>query len=338
MNATHPNTTSAVMKEFPPFLGYGRPVSTKPRAGTSLAVVSHSNPNPLSRTVPAEREATDTALASGKLDNIAASELAIQQQLACMLQSSIFIHSDRLSRFLRFIVGHVICGNQNYLKEYVIGSEVYDRRPPYHPSQDSIVRTEARRLRGKLKEYYETEGKDDPVYIYLRPGSYIPAFRYNATLMGTHGTANIHDPLLSARTSVIRIGILPFRDISETPLSSGYARGIPDELTYALMRNAGCRVISPTSMAYFKSQEHDVAATMSRAGVQIAIEGCVKAQGNQIRITTRIVDAAGFQLWTKRFDAAADSQTVFITEEEIAAALSAGLDALFGAWQHSNSA
>ena len=30
-------------------------------------------------------------------------------------------------------------------------AEVYDRKPPYHPSQDSIVRTEARRLRTKLK-------------------------------------------------------------------------------------------------------------------------------------------------------------------------------------------
>ena len=42
---------------------------------------------------------------------------------------------------------------RDVLKEYVIGTEVYDRKPPYHPSQDSIVRTEARRLRAKLKEY-----------------------------------------------------------------------------------------------------------------------------------------------------------------------------------------
>ena len=43
--------------------------------------------------------------------------------------------------------------------------------------QDSIVRTEARRLRKKLKEYYEHEGKDDPVLIYFRLGSYAPVFR-----------------------------------------------------------------------------------------------------------------------------------------------------------------
>ena len=51
------------------------------------------------------------------------------------------------------------------LKEYLIGTEVYDRQPSYHPSEDSIARSAARRLRSKLKEYYESVGKDDPVYL-----------------------------------------------------------------------------------------------------------------------------------------------------------------------------
>ena len=63
------------------------------------------------------------------------------------------------------------------LKEYLIGTEVYDRKPPYHPSVDSIVRSEARRLRNKLKQYYESVGKDDSVFIYYRPGGYAPVFR-----------------------------------------------------------------------------------------------------------------------------------------------------------------
>jgi len=63
------------------------------------------------------------------------------------------------------------------LKEYLIGTEVYERRPPYHPNVDSIVRSEARRLRIKLKQYYESNGRNDSVFIYYRPGSYVPAFR-----------------------------------------------------------------------------------------------------------------------------------------------------------------
>ena len=88
---------------------------------------------------------------------------------------------NELARFLRFTVHTAIAGRGDSLKEYLIGIEVYDRKPPYHPSQDSIVRTEARRLRSKLKEYYETEGRTDPVFIYFRPGTYPPVFRRNET-------------------------------------------------------------------------------------------------------------------------------------------------------------
>jgi hypothetical protein len=86
------------------------------------------------------------------------------------LESSIFIQSDRLGRFLRYTVEMTLAGVAETLKEYLIGTEVYDRKPPYHPSVDSIVRSEARRLRSKLKEYYESEGRNDSIFIYYRPG------------------------------------------------------------------------------------------------------------------------------------------------------------------------
>jgi hypothetical protein len=102
---------------------------------------------------------------------------AIRGQLLRILDSPVFVHSHRLSRFLRFTVETTLAGQADILKEYVIGTEVYDRRPPYHPSADSIVRSEARRLRNKLKQYYESAGKDDSVFIYYRPGGYVPVFR-----------------------------------------------------------------------------------------------------------------------------------------------------------------
>jgi TolB-like protein len=273
-------------------------------------------------------EAARTTLSLDGLENLAASAPAIRQQLRQMLQSSIFVQSDRLSRFLQFIVEHVLGGDQNSLKEYVIGSEVYDRKPPYHPSQDSIVRTEARRLRGKLKEYYETVGKDDPIYIYLRLGSYVPVLQCKDALVGSQNTADIHDCRPSANASATTIAILPFHDITESALSSAYARGIPDELAFTLRQTGGCRVISLASTAHFSAHGHDVAAVMSKAGAKFAYEGSVQEEANHIRVTAAIVDAAGFQLWTKRFDTMANSQTFFVAEEQIASALSTGLDAI----------
>jgi hypothetical protein len=101
----------------------------------------------------------------------------VREEVERILGTPIFAQSDRLARFLRFTVDHALAGKSAALKEYLIGTEVYDRRPPYHPSVDSIVRSEARRLRNKLRQYYESVGKDDPVFIYYRTGSYAPAFR-----------------------------------------------------------------------------------------------------------------------------------------------------------------
>jgi serine/threonine-protein kinase len=54
--------------------------------------------------------------------------------------------------------------------------EVFDRTADYDPNVDAIVRVEAHRLRAKLKAYYEAAS--DPVLIALRPGSYVPIFRW----------------------------------------------------------------------------------------------------------------------------------------------------------------
>ncbi|MGC2404551.1 MAG: hypothetical protein WA510_32470, partial [Acidobacteriaceae bacterium] len=118
------------------------------------------------------------------------SEQEVRAELDRLLQSTLFLQSDRLGRFLRFAIENALAGNTDLLKEYVIGTEVYDRKPPYHPSQDSIVRTEARRLRAKLKEYYESEGKQNPVFIYFRPGTYVPLFRRNETLAGLNSNGS----------------------------------------------------------------------------------------------------------------------------------------------------
>ena len=123
-------------------------------------------------------------------DEMQIDQQAIREELARVLDSPLFAQSDRLARFLRFTVETTLAGEGATLKEYLIGTEVYDRKPPYHPSVDSIVRSEARRLRNKLRQYYESAGYDDPVFIYYRTGSYVPAFRYQRAENRTWPPAN----------------------------------------------------------------------------------------------------------------------------------------------------
>jgi Tol biopolymer transport system component len=102
---------------------------------------------------------------------------AARRQLERVLASPGFLRNERMSRFLRFLIERNLEGSDNQLKESVIAVEVFGRKPDHDPSRDSIVRTEAGRLRARLAEYYLTEGKDDRVVIELPKGGYTPTFR-----------------------------------------------------------------------------------------------------------------------------------------------------------------
>jgi tetratricopeptide (TPR) repeat protein len=58
-----------------------------------------------------------------------------------------------------------------------------------------------------------------------------------------------------------------------------------------------------------------------KLGVQVLFEGTVREDGSRIRVTSRIVKADGFQLWSQRFDAEADSSNLFTLQEQFASAL-----------------
>jgi tetratricopeptide (TPR) repeat protein len=95
-----------------------------------------------------------------------------------LLASTSFARSSRLAAFLRFIVEERLSGSETPLKEYILGVQVFDRDPNYDPRIDPIVRVQARQLRFKLREYYETAGRADPIRIEMPKGSYLPEITY----------------------------------------------------------------------------------------------------------------------------------------------------------------
>ncbi len=99
---------------------------------------------------------------------------ATRFQLAKIMGSSPFVRSNRIGEFLTFVIENTIEGNYDVLKETCIGSMVFGRDLTYDPKIDPIVRVEARRLRSKLREYYETEGTADTIFITLPKGGYRP--------------------------------------------------------------------------------------------------------------------------------------------------------------------
>jgi serine/threonine-protein kinase len=160
----------------------------------------------------------------------------VREQLGKILASEPFSRAERMSRFLRFIVEETLAGRGLHLKEYLIGIEVFDRQSSYDPRTDPVVRGEARRLRTKLMEYYEQEGRQDSVRIHLPKGSYAPEFTVGGTGTINSKTPGKLNPILPGPKS---IAVLPFLNLSSNLENEYFSDGLTEEIIHALAKVDG---------------------------------------------------------------------------------------------------
>jgi hypothetical protein len=172
-----------------------------------------------------------------------ASVSAVREQLARMLASPLFEHSERQSRFLRYIVEETLTGRGRHLNQFVIGVEVFDRDASFDPAVDSIVRVEAGRLRAKLREYYGEVGQADPVRILLPKGRYTAVIQIGPPAAPSPPAANdVAGPAASPARPVI--AVLPFDNRSGDEKQEYFSDGIAEDLVTELSRLSGLGVIS----------------------------------------------------------------------------------------------
>lgn len=101
---------------------------------------------------------------------------AERAELQAVLSSEAFQRAPTLAQLLAYISEKYFQGEADLIKEYNIAVEALGRPPDFDQKKDSIVRVEAHRLRKRLREYYETEGREHAIRIELPPGSYVPRF------------------------------------------------------------------------------------------------------------------------------------------------------------------
>ena len=139
---------------------------------------------------PAERLTNDEAVAA----------------LKRVLGSEVFEAAGRAREFLTFIVHETLAGRGDRLKGYSIAVQVFERPADFDAQTDPLVRVEAGRLRRRLAEYYQSQGRDDAVRIELPRGGYTPVFVRSlpeaAAVVEAQGASALSRP----RTSWLPVG------------------------------------------------------------------------------------------------------------------------------------
>jgi TolB-like protein len=210
---------------------------------------------------------------------------AIEQQLDRITSSGEFRKCLQLVRFLRFAVKEALLRRDGGSKERLIGMEVFGRPADYDAGADPVVRVEARRLRRKLAEYYDGDGREDPLEIRLPKGGYLPTFEARTSKAIKHS-----------------IAVLPF---------SGHA--VSDGLTTRLI----ARLAACGAMRVFRCKNRD-------ENVELILEGNVRHAGERFRCDSQLVSSSdGLHLWAGSFDCA--NSDAFVVEDEFAGQIAAAV-------------
>lgn len=247
----------------------------------------------------------------------------IREQVERIVATPDFAGFPRSVAFLRYVVEQTLAGRGDELKESVIGVEVYGRDPGYNPKVDSVVRTQARRVREKLNEYYNVVGKDDPVRIEIPKGAYVPEFKVGAeaaaakparkwgavaaglAILAAGGAAAAlatrHTP---PGEQVRTIAILPFSDADPSKRFDTLAAGLTEDLERDLSRVRALRLHAHPSGAPDVAGRSSYATLGKELDVDALIDGRISSEAGRSELHVSLVRAAdGTELWADHFPA-----------------------------------
>ena len=114
------------------------------------------------------------------------------------------------------------------------------------------------------------------------------------------------------------IAVLPFVDMSPNGDQEYFSDGIAEELLNLLAKIPELRVISRSSAFSYKGKDAKISEIAAELNVDHILEGSVRKSGNQVRITTQLIEArSDTHLWSETYDRSLDN--IFAVQDEIAA-------------------
>src|SRR5213083_2694491 len=137
---------------------------------------------------------------------------------------------------------------------------------------------------------------------------------------------DVTTPSVADRNS---IAVLPFANMSGKTEEDYFSDGMTEELLNVLAKVPQLKVVARTSVFQFKDKSGDIREIGRKLGVTNVVEGSVRRDGPEVRITAQLVRVAdGFHIWSETYDRKLES--VFALQDDIARRIGAALKLSLG--------
>jgi len=112
------------------------------------------------------------------------------------------------------------------------------------------------------------------------------------------------------------VAVLPFANLDANPDTGYFSDGVTEEILHRLSSLDALHVLGRTSSFAFRESTDGPARISELLGVKYLLHGSVRRDANIVRVTARLLDESGLQVWSESFDRKLEG--IFTIQSEIA--------------------
>lgn len=115
------------------------------------------------------------------------------------------------------------------------------------------------------------------------------------------------------------VAVLPFSNLDSDPDTGYFSDGVTEEILHRLSATRALHVFGSTSSFAFRKSEDSPARISELLGVEYLLHGSIRRDNDFVRVTARLLDQQGLQIWSQSFDRKLEA--IFVIQSEIASAV-----------------
>lgn len=249
------------------------------------------------------------------MDSIGPVETAkIWEQLNRILENDEFISHERQCKLLTHIVKATLAYDNEALKARNIAIEVFERGEDFNSVSDSVVRTEAAKLRAKLQKYYYSNPLE-PLLISIPKGGYSAVFTQNSEDCPENATEPPSDAAVPEAYDQT-ILIMPFKIVGGKEQAEGLVAGLLNEISVDLTRFYDLNVVDYSFNSY---PELGLKLPDMSRHARFVLTGNVQVVGDIFKIWLGLHDSkTNFNIWSDKYEGSLAANSEFDWQESIA--------------------